>query len=52
MELLKDDFTIVRNEYILSPDDSEIQMQYLLPGTYNLRIRIDQNHNQKWDTEI
>lgn len=50
LELLKDDFTIVRNEYILSPDDSEIQMQYLLPGTYNLRIRIDQNHNQKWDT--
>lgn len=49
-ELLKDDFTIVRNEYILSPADSEIQMQFLLPGTYYIRVSIDQNHNQKWDT--
>lgn len=50
LELLKDDFTLVRNEYILSPDNSEILMQSLLPGTYYLRIKIDRNQNKKWDT--
>ena len=46
---LVNDRGIVVNEYLRS-GNQEFKIEYVKPGNYSMRLVIDENHNNKWDT--